>query len=78
MGLVVDLPAQRLGPEARETERIVRIEAESDEPRSHPDPPYAGQRHVRVVVFPCDAMRVNIKVGGEPTSVTPHGADWIR
>ena len=32
MGLVVDLPAQRLGPEARKTERIVRIEAESDEP----------------------------------------------
>src|SRR5205814_1600008 len=36
LGLVVDLPAQRSGPEARETERIVRIEAESDEPRRHP------------------------------------------
>src|SRR5229473_2950475 len=36
MGLVVYLPVQRVGPEARETERIVRIEAEGDEPRSHP------------------------------------------
>jgi hypothetical protein len=35
-GLVVRLPVQRFCPEARETERIVRIEAESDEPRSHP------------------------------------------
>src|SRR5207245_2171816 len=33
-GLVVDLPVQGVGPEARETERIVRIDAESDEPRS--------------------------------------------
>ena len=35
IGLVVDLPAQRRGPEARETERIVGIEAERDEPRGH-------------------------------------------
>src|SRR5712691_2105943 len=35
MGLVVDLPVQSVGPEARESGRIVRIEAESDEPRSH-------------------------------------------
>ncbi len=33
LGLVVDLPTQCSGPEARETERIVRIEAEGDEPR---------------------------------------------
>src|SRR6476620_7477542 len=30
-GLAVDLPMQSLGPEARETEGGVRIEAESDE-----------------------------------------------
>ena len=36
LGLVVYLPAQRGGPEARETERIVRIEAESVDPRSRP------------------------------------------
>jgi hypothetical protein len=35
-GLVIDIPVQSDSPEARETERIVRIEAESDEPRSHP------------------------------------------
>jgi hypothetical protein len=32
LGLVVDVPVQGLGPKARETEGIVRIEAESDEP----------------------------------------------
>ena len=35
-GLAVDLPAQSIRPEARKTERIVRIEAEGDKPRSHP------------------------------------------
>src|SRR5438132_13954470 len=35
-GIVIYVPVQRVGPEARETERIVRIEAEGDEPRSHP------------------------------------------
>ena len=35
--VVVDLPAQRLGPEARQTERIVRIDAERDEPGCHRD-----------------------------------------
>ena len=34
-GLVVDVPVQSVGPEAREAERIVRIEAKSDEPGSH-------------------------------------------
>src|SRR5229473_7897549 len=48
-GLVVDLPVQRVGPEARETERIVRIEAEGDEPRSHP-----ALRHPTCRVTPSD------------------------
>ena len=36
VGVVGHLPAQDAGPEARETERVVRIEAERDEVRSHP------------------------------------------
>ena len=35
IGLVVDVPAQRLGPEARQTVRIVRIEAQGHELTSH-------------------------------------------
>jgi hypothetical protein len=35
MGLVVDPPVQSSGPEAYETEWIIRIEAESLEPRTH-------------------------------------------
>jgi len=38
MGVVGHLPAQDAGPEARETERVVRIEAERDELRSHSSP----------------------------------------
>src|SRR5205807_6462578 len=34
-GLAVDLPTQSVGPEARETERLVRIDAEGDKPCSH-------------------------------------------
>src|SRR5216684_4362916 len=49
MGLVVYLPVQRVGPEARETERIVRIEAEGDQPRSHP-----ALRHPTCRVTPSD------------------------
>ena len=37
-GVVGHLPAQDAGPEARETERVVRIEAEREEVRSHPAP----------------------------------------
>ena len=33
---LVDLPTQRLGPEAREPVRVVRIDAELDEPRCRP------------------------------------------
>jgi hypothetical protein len=33
--LVVDSPAQSLGPKAREAEGIIRIEAEGVQPRSH-------------------------------------------
>src|SRR5439155_13121327 len=33
--LVADLTAQRLGPEAREPQRLVRVEAQCDEPRRH-------------------------------------------
>ena len=33
--LVADLPAQRLGPEPREPQRLVRVEAQCDEPRRH-------------------------------------------
>ena len=34
-GFVSDLPAQRFSPKARQTERIARIEGESNKPRSH-------------------------------------------
>lgn len=34
-GVVTDIPAQRLGPEASEPQRIVRIETESSELHSH-------------------------------------------
>ncbi len=43
-GLVADLPAQRLRPEARQTRRIVRIEAQSNELRSHFGSPTLGFR----------------------------------
>ena len=36
VGIVSHLPAQDAGPEARQTERIVRIEAERVNVRSHP------------------------------------------
>ena len=36
VGVVGHLPAQDAGPEARETGRVVRIEAERDEVRGHP------------------------------------------
>src|SRR6266498_4234428 len=38
VGIVGHLPAQDAGPEARETERVVRIEAERKKVRSHPAP----------------------------------------
>jgi hypothetical protein len=46
MGVVVYLPAQSIGPEARETERIVRIKAEGDEPRSHRGLHLPCHRHI--------------------------------
>jgi HAMP domain-containing protein len=38
VGVVGDLPAQDAGPKPRETGRVVRIEAEREEVRSHPAP----------------------------------------
>ena len=47
VGVVGRLPAQDAGPEARETERVVRVEAERDELRGHnSSPPCTGTASV--------------------------------
>jgi hypothetical protein len=45
VGIVGHFPAQDAGPEARETERVVRIEAEREELTSHSVP------HLRSAAF---------------------------
>src|SRR4029450_6686922 len=50
-GLVSDLPAQRLSPEPRETERIVRIDAERNEPERHPAPQHRSPGATTITRF---------------------------
>ena len=61
LGLVVYLPTQGSRPEARETERIVRIEAESDEPRSR-----SALYHLN-----CQVMPVGVQAH-DRTALTSH------
>ena len=76
LGLVVDLPAQRGGPEARQPEWIVRIETEGDEPRCHPVLPSSPLSSL--AGGPCRFMSSRARGVASTAQMMVHSTRWAR